>query len=139
MPFQIMQCKLCAKPFQSTGGSLCHECLVQLDLDFSTIRDYLRENPGNTGVEEICEATGILKRNIIHLLRDNRLSFKSPEHDSLLCEVCRQPITGGRICSNCKDSLGKTLQGALPKTPPIEKTKSPPGSGGMHVRHLPRK
>ncbi|NLT57762.1 MAG: MerR family transcriptional regulator [Clostridiales bacterium] len=132
----IVQCRLCKKPFQSTGGMLCRDCLLQLDEDFVKVRDYLEHNPGNAGINEIAEATGISKRNLIELLNEERLTRNTVSADLLLCSVCKQPILVGSICEKCKKDLASALNATLPKSPTPEQKRRAQAGGGprMHVR-----
>ena len=119
----ILQCRFCNMPFQSLGGKLCNNCLDQIDLDFTVIRDYIYENPGEFSIDRICEETGIKKRTILYLIDEKRLAFSTPEGGVFSCSICHKPIPEGSMCDDCKNSLSITLGAAVMNTPekPVEK------------------
>ena len=109
----IIQCSLCKRPFQSMGGKTCGECLVKLDEDFIKVRDYISENK-RAGIEVVSEETGVSKQAILHLLKDGRLIIDDPQEGGmLLCEACRKPISTGRLCKECKNSVASTMQKSI--------------------------
>jgi len=108
----IIQCFFCKKPFQSYGGRICGNCLERIDKDFITVRDYIYENK-HADMDTVSEETGVPKQIILHLLKEGRLIIDDPEHSSgglLLCEVCRKPISTGRMCKDCKGKIATTMQ-----------------------------
>jgi len=123
----IMQCKFCNMPFHSLGGKLCNNCLDQVDLDFTVIRDYLYEHPGAVNIDKICEETEIKKRVILYLVDDKRITFSTPEGGVFSCGICHKPIYEGSMCDDCKNSLSQTLGAAVtsaPVKPPEKKTNA---------------
>ncbi|MCL2046258.1 MAG: hypothetical protein FWG88_07715 [Oscillospiraceae bacterium] len=105
----ILQCKICRKPFQSLGGDTCHECLDKIDKDFITVRDYIYENR-DAKMDEIIEETGVEKAVILRLLKEGRLKLDNPDSEGmLLCDICRKPITSGRMCTECKNKAASEM------------------------------
>ena len=122
----IIQCKFCNMPFQSLGGKLCNNCLDQIDLDFTVIRDYLYEHPGAVNIDRICEDTGIKKRVILYLIDEKRLTISTPEGGVFTCNICHKPINEGNMCDDCKNSLSQTLGAAIINSPaPAAEKKKP--------------
>ena len=137
----IIQCKLCRKPFQSVGNKICGNCLQEIDDAFIVIRDYLSENPGNMTLEKLAEETEVQKDYILHLIREGRLEINSPKTGGLLaCSVCHKPIQEGTMCIDCRSNLSSTLSGALPKpAEPEKKTSSKDRARPkMHIDHSNR-
>lgn len=136
----IKQCIFCNMPFQSSGGKICGNCLIQLDLDMDKIRDYLEqpENAGKyMGVDEIAKDTDIPKKRILHLLKENRLTIINlKDDDGLPCEMCGRPISYGRICDKCKNTLVSELSYNKTRNdkPEAAKLYSEKRDGVMHVR-----
>lgn len=135
----IIQCKLCDKPFNSFGSFICPDCLEKLDEDFLKIRDYIYDNPGKTNVDQIAEATEIDAKIILHLLEEGRLSTTGLSHLGLTCQICGKPIASGKMCDDCRGSLSRQLDSVLPPPPakPDPKTFGKPGAK-MHVDHNKR-
>jgi len=107
----IMQCQFCKKPFQSIGRRICPDCLEQVDRGFVTVRDYLYDHK-HADIDTVCEDTGVSKHIILHLLKEGRLTLgdESDGAGVLFCEMCKKPISSGRLCSSCKDKVTGTMQ-----------------------------
>jgi len=78
-----------------------------LDSAWFLIRDYLYEH-GNAGIEEVSYATGISKKYIMYLLKEERLLVGDENGDVggfLKCEACKKPIRTGRMCGSCKKQI----------------------------------
>ena len=69
---EVKQCGFCRMPYQSQGNKICSDCLIKLDEDFIKIRDYLYEHD-RAGIEEVSEATGVPRKSIFNLLKEERL------------------------------------------------------------------
>ena len=123
---EVRQCDFCRAPYHSYGSKLCPECMIKLDEDFVKIRDYLYDHD-RAGVEEVSQATGVTRKTIIHLLKEERL-IAGDENGAgcgiLTCETCRKPINTGRICADCKKEVLSAIQESI--GPVIRKTKPPP-------------
>ena len=107
----IIQCTFCKKPFQTLGRRICGECLEQIDKDFITVRDYIYENK-HSDMDKVSEETGVSKQIILHLLKEGRLILDDDTGGGgvLFCEVCRKPISSGRMCKDCKGKVSLTMQ-----------------------------
>lgn len=112
---EIVQCKICNKPFQSVGATICYKCLNDVDDAFVRIREFLYDNPEKATIEEICEATDTPKSIVIHLIHENRLSTTDSNYSNSVCQYCRRPISSGMICDKCRKDLSNTLLKSIPK------------------------
>lgn len=120
----IVQCRMCNKPFQSLGGRICPACLDSIDKDFVVVRDYIYEHPG-AHIDDVSEETEVAKAVILHLLKEGRLQLDNPDSGGiLLCEVCKKPISSGRMCDDCKGNVASTMQKSITERNP-EAAKSP--------------
>ena len=133
----IIQCKMCSKPFHSLGGKICPDCLKKIDEDFITVRDYIYENR-NTGMEKVSEETGVDKAIILHLLKEGRLTLDSPDSEGVLfCEICKKPINTGRMCAECKEkvasTMNKSIGGNKPQQPENKELKASKHTAKMHT------
>ena len=109
---EVKQCAFCRVPYQSMGGRLCSECLIKLDEDFVKIRDYLYDHDG-AGIEEVSEATGVTRKVIFYLLKEERLIVGDENGNAnnlLTCESCKRPINTGRMCASCKKEVLSAIQ-----------------------------
>jgi len=124
----IIQCTFCKKPFQSIRGKICGNCLEKIDKDFIIVRDYIYEHK-HADIDTVSEETEVPKPIILFLLKEGRLIVDDPESGGglLLCEVCRKPISTGRMCKDCKGVVASTMQKN------IDTRKSPQTQGGDAV------
>ena len=122
---QVRQCDFCRMPYQSYGKKICNDCLLEIDEDFILIREYLYDHD-RAGIEEVSEATGVTRKTIIYLLKEERL-IVGDEIDGgggfLKCESCKKPINTGKMCAACKKEIAKELQESVSTAAPIKKSK----------------
>jgi hypothetical protein len=85
-----------------------------MDESFIKVRDFLDENPG-AGVDTVVEKTDVPKRIITLLLKEGRLIMATGNGTvgTLHCELCKKPISTGRMCERCKDKLATTMQESI--------------------------
>ncbi|MCL2126045.1 MAG: hypothetical protein FWH33_09040 [Oscillospiraceae bacterium] len=140
----IIQCKMCNKPFQSLGSRTCPDCLDKIDRDFITVRDYIYDNPNaSSKIDKVSEETGVERAVILHLLREGRLILDNPDSDGLLfCELCKTPINTGRMCKDCKgkvaNTMSKSLEGSKPAQPLPNDKKASKHNAKMHTDGIRR-
>ena len=139
----IIQCKICNKPFQSISGRTCPDCLNKIDREFIIVRDYIYDNP-DSRIDKVSEETGVSKAIIMHLLKEGRLSLDTPDSDgALLCEICKKPINTGRMCKECKSKVATTMNKSIDggKSPQPEKTelKASKHTAKMHIDDIRRR
>ena len=110
---EVKQCSFCRVPFQSQSGKICRDCIIKLDKDFIKIRDYLYEHD-NAGIEQVSEATGVSRKTILFLLKEERLTVGKDTGvvggGVLSCESCKKPISTGRMCAACKKEVLSDIQ-----------------------------
>jgi flagellar operon protein (TIGR03826 family) len=96
---QLKNCPRCGKLFSSSGRGLCSQCLQEDARDYDLVRTYLRKNPGANMVE-VNRETGVELGKIEEFIRQGRLLSYSKLQ--VACEICGEPITGGRLCDDCR-------------------------------------
>jgi len=110
---EIRLCDFCRMPYQSTGKKICGDCFLKLDKDFIEIREYLWEHD-LAGIDEVSEATGVSRKSILYLLKEERLIVGDENGTGgcgiLTCESCRKPISTGRLCAGCKKEVLSAIQ-----------------------------
>ena len=88
-------------------SKLCPECYAQEEVYERTIGEYLRKK-GRATVEEIHIDTEVDEKIIIRMLKSGRLFS-----DGMIgypCEMCREPIYAGRLCTDCSNGLTKQVK-----------------------------
>lgn len=96
-------CKECGGVmiFQGVGEYQCEKCnLVAYD-DYGKVRLYIETHAG-ANAAEIEANTGVSQRTIRRMLRESRLAVAEGSSMMLHCEICREPIRYGRLCSKCE-------------------------------------
>jgi len=112
---EFKQCEFCRRPYPHMGKSVCSECLIKLDEEFVEIREYLYDHEG-AGIEEVSEATGVPRKSIFYLLKEERLIVGDENgcvNGILKCESCKRPIPTGRMCSGCKKEVISALNESI--------------------------
>lgn len=102
-------CKSCGRLFNIIHRDICPVCVKEEEEKFYIIRNFLKDNRGET-TYEVQEATGIDLKLIIKFVREGRLSTLNSPNLTFPCEACGDGITEGRYCKPCKDRLQKGLQ-----------------------------
>lgn len=135
MAGKVVQCKKCARLYQSLGASpYCPKCVEDLEQSFELVKNYIYDHPQANAVE-ISEETGVPEKDIFYFLKEGRLSV-SEGNAILRCEQCGRSITTGRYCDACKSSLERELSASINDA--IQKVKQPTGqnkkqTGKMHI------
>lgn len=76
----------CKKLFQSYGGSICPNCMDEMDKAFRKVRDYIYDHP-QADIVEITQNTGVPEKWIFDFLKEERLEFTTGS-TMLSCEQC---------------------------------------------------
>ena len=108
-------CKKCRKAIINGSGGYCIQCIKDMDDAVKVIKEYLEKHRGAT-VAEISRNTEVSKKDIVFLLRDDRLVLDSDEEGVITCDRCGKSIRSGRYCKECITSMGNMfnrVQGEL--------------------------
>ena len=131
----IIQCKVCKKPFQSFSSKICHECLDKIDRDFIVVRDFIYDNP-RANVDKVSEETEVDRAIILHLLKEGRLQLDNPDGSILRCEVCKKAISSGRMCKDCMGKVANTMQKNVGPAKPAESAKPNEATANKHAAKI---
>jgi flagellar operon protein (TIGR03826 family) len=128
-------CTRCGQAYTRIDGGrdLCPACLRQEDDNFGLVFRYLTTRPSATA-QEIAQETGVEIKEIYRYLRENRLQLVKLD-TGLNCEGCGIPISQGKMCERCFQTLAKEFQNDIAKikethknlsrTPPPNQIKDP--------------
>lgn len=109
----LKNCIRCKKIFSNIkGSSMCLECKIAEETEFSSVREYLRENR-KSNIKVVSEETGVTVKKIIKYIKDGRIEATDGIQDLFQCEKCKVPIKIGQYCKDCKEKLNKQIQGVL--------------------------
>lgn len=114
---EVKNCRGCGRLFNYIGGGylLCPACMDELDKKFTTVKEYIRENP-KASLTQISEDNDVSIVQIERWVREERLVFADDSPIGIECESCGITIKSGRFCPKCKDAMQKGL-GSLYKQP----------------------
>ena len=101
---EIANCPRCGKVFARAFREICQNCYAEIEQEYATCAEYLRENRGST-ITELSEATGVTVKQITKFVKEGRISMMDAPNMSYPCESCGLPIREGNICGNCRDRL----------------------------------
>lgn len=106
----VRNCKSCGNLFNYTGRNICPACVKKLEERFSTVKEYIRENPG-ASIAQVAEETEVSVNQIRNWIREERLILTEESAIGIECERCGKPIRFGKMCEDCKRKVTKDLKG----------------------------
>jgi flagellar operon protein (TIGR03826 family) len=113
---ELRNCPECGKIFTFIKTNLCPECKQIQEDQFETVKQYLLEHP-KAHIQQISEDTGVSEKTISGYLRDGRIIASSENKNlGLTCELCGEPITGGRFCFACGQKLTEGFRQSASQT-----------------------
>lgn len=114
----VKNCRVCGKLFNYIGGVvMCPKCSKELDDKFSTVKEYIYNNP-QASVQQVSEDNDVSVSQIRQWVREERLCFSKDSMVGIECENCGAMIRTGRFCPVCKDKLASSLSNAYKKEEP---------------------
>lgn len=135
----IIACRKCGKLFNyMVGVRICPNCKKEQEEKFAEVKKYIREHKG-ANIKEVCEECDVEGKLIEMWIRQERLQFSEESGVKVPCESCGKMITGGKICSECRNKLAGQLDSMMKKdvaTLKAEQHQSKKSGGaGMHYLH----
>ncbi len=101
-------CPRCGRLYVKNIMDLCQPCIKELEHEYETCVNYLREFRGTT-IQELSDATEISIKEITRFIREGRISIANAPNMMYPCEVCGTLIRDGHMCDNCRNRLRKDL------------------------------
>ena len=104
----LANCEGCNKVFNKVTTSLCPACIEQEERDLKTVNEALRAEPNQT-VAQLSERTGVDKKTILRLLKDQRIASEAKLVD-MKCGKCGAPAVSltVKLCKRCAAEISKT-------------------------------
>lgn len=108
---ELANCPNCDKVFVRTMRNICPACYKEEEEMFDKVYKFLRvkENRSAT-LQEVHEATGVPEATIIRFVREGRLRTATFTNLTYPCGSCGSPISAGKLCDNCIDSIEAELE-----------------------------
>lgn len=122
----LANCEGCNKVFNKVTTSLCPACIEQEERDLKTINEALRDEPNQT-VAQLSEKTGVNKKMILRLLKDQRIASEANLVD-MKCGKCGAPAISlsVKLCKRCAAEISRTAAQACSN---VEQTGGVSSSG----------
>jgi len=107
----IRYCTRCNKLFNKFyNGKLCPECIKELDELMLKIKEYLEKRP-DADISGLSESLEIREKDVFYLLREERLSLKTP-NTGYHCLRCGETIDCGKYCDKCIQHMKNEFKNA---------------------------
>jgi tRNA(Ile2) C34 agmatinyltransferase TiaS len=101
--------------FQGLGQYRCEKCgSLEYD-DYGKVREFIEEHPG-ANVAQIAESTGVTRKAINKMVKEERFEIRKESKTFLLCEICGLPIRSGYVCKNCEATYHKQYEEEVRQT-----------------------
>ena len=108
MAGKIKNCPMCGRLFSDTGLHVCLDCYDKLQKKEAEVINFVRDNPNST-IVDIVEATHAPEAMIKKMIREGRFVQVGVKM-TYPCEKCGAPITTGKSCNSCMESMRADLQ-----------------------------
>lgn len=101
--YESKKCPKCGETmiFKGLGEYTCEQCHYHEFDDYGKVRNYIEVHKGCNAVE-IEQATGVSRREINRMLKEERIEVSKDSKIFLKCERCGKSILTGRYCEECQ-------------------------------------
>ncbi|MCM1326674.1 MAG: hypothetical protein NC094_06555 [Bacteroidales bacterium] len=86
--------------FVGVGEYHCENCGRVLYDDYGKVRLYIESHKGATATD-VEKGTGVTQRNIMRMLKEDRIEVAEGSKVSLHCEMCGKELKSGKYCPEC--------------------------------------
>lgn len=108
---QLANCTRCGKLYAKTLKDVCPDCVKEYEKMYEIVYNFLRKKENRQAtIPEIVEATGVEEKIILQFVKEKRLRQSQFPNLAYPCERCGNPISEGKICSNCRGTLQSDLE-----------------------------
>lgn len=87
--------------YRGLGEYQCEDCGECSYDDYGKVRNYLETHKGAT-VAAIADVTGVTRKSIRDMVKENRFEVVENRAHFLTCEMCGADIKSGRLCPKCE-------------------------------------
>lgn len=114
---QIRRPTICEKcegvmVYRGLGEYKCEDCGEVVYDDYGKVRNYLEAHKGAT-VATISDETGVTRKSIRDMVKDNRFEVVEDRGNFITCEVCGVKIKSGRLCPKCEMEYHRQMEAEL--------------------------
>ena len=107
-------CKLCGgiMVYKGVGEYQCEECGSMDYDDYGKVRNYLERHRG-ANVASISIATGVPRKVIRDMIKENRFEVIEDRGGYIRCEICGVNISSGRLCWKCEEAYHREVEAKI--------------------------
>ncbi|MBO5293360.1 MAG: flagellar protein [Lachnospiraceae bacterium] len=100
-------CEVCGGHmiFKGVGEYQCEKCNHLEYDDYGKVRNYIETHPLARKMYDVEMGTGVSRKVIRQLLREERIEVAPDSSVFLKCEVCGRDIRAGRYCPACAQKI----------------------------------
>lgn len=107
---ELANCPRCGKVFARDIRKVCNACFKEEEEMYDKVYQFIRKRENREAtITEVEEGTGVPEDTIVRFIKEGRLRTAHLANFTYECETCGGPITKGRICENCSESMKKEL------------------------------
>lgn len=128
----LANCPRCGKLFAANFRDICPSCIKEIEHEYETCVDYLREQKGAT-IQELSDATDVPVKQITRFVREGRISIMNAPNLMYPCEVCGTLIREGHMCDSCRNRLTRELTQAAQEDTNKDSGTRKQGEGAYRV------
>lgn len=108
---ELKNCASCGTIFAKTIRDICPACYKAEEEAFQKVYSFMmRKKNREAMIPEIVQSTGVSEELIIKFIKEKRLRASTFPNLSYPCERCAKPITDGRICDECKETISAAIR-----------------------------
>lgn len=86
--------------FVGVGEYHCEDCGSVAYDDYGKVRLYIEGHKGATAAD-VEKGTGVPQRNIMRMLKEDRIEVAEGSKATLHCEMCGKELKSGKYCPQC--------------------------------------
>lgn len=131
---EVRNCRKCRRLFNYIGGkNICPACKDELERTFIQVREYIRNNPGNS-LQNIADDNEVDIQQIRDWIREGRLEVSKASGIEITCEKCGAKILKGRFCDKCIQKVADGLDGLVKESMAAKAPVHEEGPAGPKMR-----
>ncbi|MFC0187349.1 TIGR03826 family flagellar region protein [Fictibacillus aquaticus] len=107
---ELTNCSECGKLYVQYVRDTCDACYVNEEKQYEAVYKFIRRSENRLAtLMETHIKTGVPEKTIIKFIHQGRIRVKDFPNFAYPCDGCGAPMTDGRLCQVCKDSIKKDL------------------------------
>ncbi|MFD2639007.1 TIGR03826 family flagellar region protein [Piscibacillus salipiscarius] len=107
---ELANCPQCGELFVKGAISVCQKCYQEEEKKFEKVYKFIRKRKNRTAtMYEVASETGVEESLITKWIKEKRIHPSQAPNFNYPCEKCGNPISEGKLCPSCTDTLRKNM------------------------------